>query len=72
VLRRLEFHLLIFLVALLVFCRPVLLASPGERPARVMLSFFVPWALVVGLLFCISRSYGKAGPEERSGRDQRD
>ena len=37
-----------------------------------MLAFFVPWALMVALLFWISRSYGKAGTDERSRRDERD
>jgi hypothetical protein len=60
VLRRLEFHLLLFVVALLGFCKPVLLAWPGEQPARVMAAFFVPWALVVALLFCASRRGGEA------------
>jgi hypothetical protein len=52
-----EFHVLLFLVALVLFCRPVLLMLGPEHPRTIVLSFFLPWAGVVGMLFVVSRSY---------------
>jgi hypothetical protein len=57
-----EFHALLFFAALFLFSRPVLLLLDDERPAGVILSFFVPWALVVLVLFAASRTYRATPP----------
>jgi hypothetical protein len=56
VLRQHAFHLLLLFVALIVFCKPMLLATESGSPGRVVLELFVPWALVVVALFLIARS----------------
>lgn len=56
-LRQPGFHLLLFLVALILFTRPVLLMPKMEPPGTVMASFFLPWGLVILVLFFVSRSY---------------
>jgi hypothetical protein len=70
VLRRPAFLLLLLVVAAVAFCKPVLLAVPGERPARVLLEFFVPWALVVAVLFLVGT--GGADGGEGPGAPGRD
>ena len=65
VLRQHAFHLLLLVVALIVFCKPMLLATESESPGRVVLELFVPWALVVVVLFLVARSSDEpAEPEE--------
>jgi hypothetical protein len=65
VLRQHAFHLLLLVVALIVFCKPMFLATESESPARVVLELFVPWALVVAVLFLVARSSDEpAEPEE--------
>jgi hypothetical protein len=65
VLRQHAFHLLLLVVAVIVFCKPMLLATESESPRRVVLELFVPWALVVLVLFLIARSSDEpADPEE--------
>jgi len=58
VLRRPAFLLVLFVIAAIAFCKPVLLAVAGERPGRVLLEFFIPWALVVGALFLVGIGRG--------------
>jgi hypothetical protein len=53
VLRRPAFVLLLLVLAGLAFCKPVLLAIPHERPGRVLLELFVPWAVVVVVLVLV-------------------
>jgi hypothetical protein len=57
ILSRPEFHVLTFFTTLIVFARPVMLMLEDERAAVVVLSFFLPWAAVVGILYAASRSY---------------
>jgi hypothetical protein len=73
VLRQHAFHLLLLVVALIVFCKPMLLPSESESPARVVLELFVPWALVVVVLFLVARSSDEpALPEEKPGAPEQD
>ena len=70
VLRRPAFLLMLFIVAAVAFCKPVLLAVPNERPGRVLLSLFVPWGIVVVLLFLVGIGHDEheagAGDGERN------
>jgi len=73
VLRQHAFHLLLLVVALIVFCKPMLLATESERPGRVVLELFVPWALVVLALFLIARSSNEPPPpEDEAGEPEQD
>lgn len=55
-LRRFEFHALLFLLALVVFAKPTLIPATAPRPAALFLAYFVPWALLIGILYAIARS----------------
>jgi hypothetical protein len=72
VLRRPAFLIVLLLVAGVAVCKPVLLAAAGERPGRVLLELFVPWALVVGVLFLVGISRDPAGDGEDPGAPERD
>lgn len=75
VLRRHAFHLLLLFVALIVFCKPVLLTLGNERPGRVMVEFFLPWAWVVFVLYLVgssARETDSATSADRSGEIERD
>jgi hypothetical protein len=61
-LRRFEFQLLVFFAALVAFARPSLLPRSEVGAAAVWLAYFVPWAVVVVVLFCIARATAKAAP----------
>ncbi len=66
-----EFHAFVFCVGVLLFSYPLLIMSNTERPAGVYLSLFMPWGIMIGLLFVISRSYviadAEEGPAEEDG-----
>jgi hypothetical protein len=70
-LRRHAFHVLLFFVALVAFCKPVLLAAEHERPGRVMLEFFVPWGLVVLVLLLVGLAHA-TGEGDDPGAGERD
>ena len=72
VLARHAFHLLLLFVALVVFCKPVLLATEAEQPGRVVLEFFVPWGLVVVALFLVGRSGAKSEGGDHPEATERD
>jgi hypothetical protein len=71
VLRRPAFLMVLLLLAAVTFCKPVLLAVAGERPGRVLLELFVPWGLVVCVLFLVGRSRD-GGDGEDPGAPERD
>jgi hypothetical protein len=60
VLRRPAFLLLLLVLAAVAFCKPVLLAGTDERPGRVLLELFVPWAVIVVVLFVVGVSRDRA------------
>jgi hypothetical protein len=60
VLGRFELHLLLFFFALGCFLKPVLLPRPAASAVDVLLSYFLPWAGLIALLFLM----GRAGPDE--------
>jgi hypothetical protein len=62
-LRRFEFHLLLFFLALLAFAKPTLLPSPNPAPTALLLAYFVPWGALIVVLFAIARS-GPQGAED--------
>jgi hypothetical protein len=69
-LRQPAFLLVLLCVAGICFCKPVLLAVVGERPGRVLLELFVPWALVVCVLFLVG--LGRDGDGEDPAAPERD
>jgi hypothetical protein len=73
VLRLHAFHLLLLFVALIVFCKPVLLTLGNERPGRVMVEFFLPWAWIVFVLYLVGNSGDESStPSDQSGETERD
>lgn len=72
VLRQHAFHLLLLFVAIIAFIKPMVLATGNERPAQVVLELFVPWALVIVVLFLIGRSDDTPDPEGERGEPERD
>ena len=72
VLQRHAFQVLLLFVALIAFIKPLLLTADNERPLRVVLELFVPWGLVVLVLFLIghgrARAAGDAPPEAGAGK----
>jgi hypothetical protein len=72
VLRQHAFHLLLLFVALIVFVKPMVLTTGDEGPGRVVLELFVPWALVIVVLFLIGRSDATSDPGPPPGEPERD
>ena len=72
VLRQHAFHLLLLFVALIGFVKPMVLTTGNEGPGRVVLELFVPWALVIVVLFLVGRSDDTPDPEAQSGEPERD
>jgi hypothetical protein len=72
VLRQHAFHLLLLSVALIMFVKPMLLTSGDEGPGQVVLELFVPWAVVIVVLFFVGRSDDTPDPEAQSGEPERD
>ncbi|MCB0190325.1 MAG: hypothetical protein KDJ65_00120 [Anaerolineae bacterium] len=56
-----EFHGLFLFISVLLFVYPLLIVLNHGGTAIVLLSFFFPWALIILMLFAVSRSYT---PEE--------
>jgi len=71
VLRQHAFHVLLLFLALIAFIKPMVLATGNERPGRVVLELFVPWALVIVALFLIGRSDDTPDPEAEPGEPER-
>jgi hypothetical protein len=70
VLRQHAFHLLLLIIAVIVFCKPMFLATESESPARVVLELFIPWALVVLVLFLIARSSDEPPEPEDAAEEE--
>ena len=72
VLQQHAFHVLLLFVALIVFIKPMVLTSGSESPVRVALELFVPWAIVIVILFLIGRSDDTPDPEAQRREPERD
>jgi hypothetical protein len=68
-LRRFEFHVLLFFLGLVAFGKPTLIPGPDTAAPAVMLAYFVPWLLVVGVLFAIAHSGPYLADEEDGNGD---
>jgi hypothetical protein len=51
-----EFHIFLFCLTLILFARPLLVMSSGGGPESIFLSLYVPWAIIIFLLFLAARS----------------
>ena len=56
-LRQPEFHVLLLFISFLLFVYPLLIVLNNGGTAIVLLSFFFPWAIIILMLFLVSRSY---------------
>jgi hypothetical protein len=72
VLRQHAFHVLLLFIALIVFIKPMVLTTGSERPGQVVLELFVPWALVILVLFLVGRSDDTPDPEAPGGATEQD
>jgi len=72
VLRQHAFHLLLLFLALVAFIKPMVLATGNERPGRVVLELFVPWALVIVVLFLVGRSDDTPDPAAAQEEPEQD
>lgn len=68
-LRRFEFHLLLFFLGMLAFAKPTLIPSPNAPPSALLLAYFVPWVFLIGMLWAISRSGPEDDDDENPGGD---
>lgn len=68
VLRQPEFHALLFIVCLIIFSYPLALMTNMAAAAVIYLALFLPWFIIILLLFIITRSYTASRPD----RDQKD
>lgn len=57
VFRQPEFHAILFSLGLLLFTYPLLLMTNAEPPGVIYLALFLPWAIIIMLLFVMTRSY---------------
>ncbi len=53
--RQREFLYASFCLALVVFCWPLLVASPGMTTARAGTYYFIVWTVIIFLLFLIGK-----------------
>lgn len=68
-LSRFEFQLLLFFLALAAFLKPILLPPPKHTPLGVMLSYFLPWAALIALLFLMARARPPASGDKDAAED---
>ncbi len=68
-LRQPEFHALLFILGLILFSYPLLIMTNESHPASVYLSLFLPWGLMILLLFLTTRSYIPSHSERNNDDD---
>ena len=68
-LRRFEFHVLLFFLALVAFAKPTLVPIPEAPATTLLLAYFVPWLVLIALLFAIARSGPEASDEDEFDPD---
>jgi hypothetical protein len=65
-LRQTEFHLLLFVLCMVLFGWPVVTFSDMRRLEVMFVYLFVVWALVIVVLFLVSRSLESADDSDKS------
>ena len=63
VLRQPEFHGVLFVLCLILFSYPLLVMSNEGHPRIVYLSLFLPWGIIILLLFFTTKSYTVSGSD---------
>lgn len=71
-LRQPEFHAVLFSLGALLFSYPLLLMANTEPPRVIYLALFLPWAIIIAVLFLITRSYSVPHSEQAQNQDQDD
>ena len=59
-----EFHIFLFCLSLILFARPLLVMSNNGSPGAVFLSLYIPWAIIIFLLFLAARSSASAPADQ--------
>jgi hypothetical protein len=62
-LSRAEFHTLLVTLSLIVFSWPFLIPADLQRPQDLFVHLFLPWLVVIVLLFLVGRSDEPAAQE---------
>jgi len=65
-----EFHIFLFSLALVLFSYPLTLMARQAFPTVVFVSLFLPWGIIILLLFFVSKSYTPVRSDQ--GQDQED
>ena len=65
-----EFHIFLFSLALMLFSYPLTVMAKQAFPTVVFVSLFLPWGIIIALLFFVSKSYTSV--RSNQGRDQKD
>ncbi len=64
-----EFHGVLFVLSLILFSYPLLVMSNEAHPRIVYLSLFLPWGIIILLLFFTTRSYATISPLDNKDED---
>jgi len=70
VLEQLEFHLVLFILALIMCFFPLFILPDADSPVYAMLSFFIAWALVIAALYFTGQFYTERESGKNTGGKQ--
>lgn len=66
ILRQPEFHGVLFVLGLILFSYPLLVMSTQGHPRLVYMSLFLPWGIIILLLFLTTKSYDVSRLDNKS------
>lgn len=67
-----EFHAFLFSLALMLFSYPLTVMAKQAFPTVVFVSLFLPWGIIVVLLFFVGKSYTSVRSGQSRGREDGD
>lgn len=63
-----EVHILLFFFCLILFSWPFLSIFSVERPGLIFIYLFSTWAIVIFLLFLVSKAFKSSVGKEKNGK----